>query len=459
MPAEKLLDKARDCVKKKNFEYAVTMYIEYLKAHPDDVESRKELRAAERLQLKMGGAPNIFTRKKLDFQVQAIRIGKDPEKSMIACEEILKQYPDCVGALIKLGEAAAHASHNDVAIMAFEDALGVDKDNKEALRLLGRVYKNVSTAKEEAAEKRRCMESALKCFQRLAKVDPKDKEAMDETKNIPAIMTGNAFKQGLDKGGFQNLIDKDKASNLERNSQRIRTAEQALERISELEDAVQKNPRDTKTIRMIAELYYKHTDQHDEAVAWLDKGLKLEPQNFLLAELKGTIIIERMDKQIQQLEAAAKKDPSLKPRLEAAKQKKLTVEIDEFRKRCEAHPTEYGIRYDLGKALWDAGQVDEAIPELQKAKADARKKAEAGYYLGRCFVKKQVFNMAVKEFKQAREDLVEMDALKKEITYMLARIYEQARKRDEAVKEYEAIAEHDFNYRDVTKRLEALSKL
>ena len=451
--SEKYLDKARDCVKKKNFEYAVTMYLEHLKAHPEDVDSRKELRAAERLQMKIGGTPNIFTRKKLDFGVQAIRIGKDPEKAMISCEETLKQWPDCVPALLKLGEAAAHAKHDDVAIMAFEDALGVDKESKEGLRLLGRVYKNVATAKEDPQEKRKCMESALKCFQRLSKLDPKDKEALDEVKNIPATMTSSVFQQG---GTFSKLIDKDKASSLEKQTQRIRTPEQALERISEYEATVQKTPRDTKTIRLIAELYYKHTDQHDEALSWLERGLKVEPQNFLLAELRGTILIERLEKQLTQLREQAKRDPSVEAKVKALEAKKQTLEIEEYKKRCEAHPTEYGIRFDLGKALWDAARVDEAIPELQKAKADARKKAEAGYYLGRCFMKKQVFNMAVKEFKAAREDLVDMDGLKKEITYMLARIYEQAKKPEEARAEYESIAEVDFNYRDVTKRLEGL---
>ena len=460
--SDKLLDKARDGVKKKNFEYAVTLYAEYLKAHPDDVDSRKELRAAERLQMKMSGPPNIFSRKKLEFQAQAIRPGKDAsraEQSMIACEEILKQWPDCIPALLKLGESAAHANHNEVAVAVFEDALGVDKECKEALRMLGRVYRAVGESREALEDKVKFLNNARKCFERLHKLDPKDKEGEEQSKKIAADITAAQFRAGAEKGGYKGLIDKDKASSLEKNNARIRTAEQALERISELEAAVAKNPRDTKSMKTIAELYYKHTDQVDEAIAWCDKALKLDPANFIVAELKGTILIERLDKQIQQLEAAVKQNPALEPKLKAAKAKKLQLEIAEYKKRVEAHPTEYALRYDLGKALWDGGMVDEAIPELQKAKADPRKKADAGYLLGRCFMKKQVYNMALKEFKSAREDLVDMDATKKEITYMLGRIYEQAKKVDEARAEYEAIAEVDFNYRDVTKRIEGLSQL
>jgi hypothetical protein len=65
--------------------------------------------------------------------------------------------------------------------------------------------------------------------------------------------------------------------------------------------------------------------------------------------------------------------------------------------------------------------------------------------------------MALKELNTAREEIYEMDELKKDITYLVARIYDGAKKKDKALKEYESIAEVDFNYKDVTKRIEALS--
>lgn len=133
------------------------------------------------------------------------------------------------------------------------------------------------------------------------------------------------------------------------------------------------------------------------------------------------------------------------------------MQIQEFQRRVAAKPTEYSLRFALGKVLYDSNQIDEAIPELQKAKSDPTKKAEAGYYLGRCFISKKIYKMAVREFKTAAEDLFEMEGIKKEITYYLARIYEQAGQKANAIAEYESIAEVDFNYRDVTQRLENLS--
>src|SRR5687768_12300209 len=143
--AEKYLDKARDAVKKKNYEYAVTLFMQHLTTNPADVGARKELREAERAQKRMGGGGGGFfagaKTKAYGVKVSTIMVKKDPEKAMIACEEILKQDPDVVPALIKLGEAAHLAGFNDVAIFAFEDALSVDKECKEALRQMGRTYK------------------------------------------------------------------------------------------------------------------------------------------------------------------------------------------------------------------------------------------------------------------------------------------------------------------------------
>jgi tetratricopeptide (TPR) repeat protein len=451
MADDKHLDKAREAVKKKNYEYAVTLFIAYLSAKPTDVGARKELREAERAWKRMSGGGGFLAGAKikaLGMKVSTIMVKKDPEKAMIACEEILKQDPDVVPALIKLGEAAHLAGFSDVAISAFEDALSVDKDSKDALRAMGRTYK----AMDE-------LEKALKAFQKLAKLDPKDKEAEEETRNIPASMTAKKVKEGVDKGGYQNLIDKKEAAALEKMSARVRTPEQALERISELEPLVEKNPKDTKTMRLIAELCVK-AERPDDALAWCDKALAVDENDYLASEMKGDLLLHRHEAGVKALEEAYKKSPSderVKAKLAKARQDKLVFEIDEYRKRVNAHPTELGLRFALGKALYDAEKIDEAIPELQKAKQDPRKKSDAGYYLGYCFVKKKMAKLAVNELNTARDGLFEMDGIKKDITYLLGRIYEQAGKKDQAIAEYNQIAEVDFGYKDVTKRLEALS--
>lgn len=452
MAANKLVDKARAAVKKKNFEYAAELFVQYLKAHPDDVDVRLELRVAERAQKKLSGGGSGFMAKarakKLEAQAMMIRANKDPEKAMIACEELLKQDPDVALALLRLGEAASYADLNQVAVFAFKDVLHLDKQNKEAWRLLGRVH-------EAAGE----LPEALKCFERLLKLEPKDPEALDKVKKIPASITSKGFQEGAKKG-FQGLIDQDEAQKLERNSARIRTPEQALERISELEKKLDEDPKDVKTMRLIAELYVK-ADNAEEAVRWCDKALQTDPNYFLASELRGDLVLKRYEEQLKKYEAHYRKQPSdqVKKKVIQLRRDKAAFEVEEYRRRFEAHPTEFGRALPLGKCLYDGGQIDDAINALQKAKQDARSKTEAGYYLGQCFIKKKIYKLALKELNHARDGLFEMEGLAKDITYLIGRIYETAKHPDKALNEYEKIAEADFTFKDVTKRIEALSTL
>ena len=446
----KMVEKAREAAKKKNFDYAVTLYLEHLKVTPGDVEARKELRATARERFKLS-PPGMLSRAKIATQVRTAAAWpvskKDPEKTVIQCEDVLALDPNAVSVLVKLGEAASHASLNDVAIYAFEDALTIDPKSNDALRFLGRVYRATSE-----------MDKALRCFEKILKALPQDQEANNMIRDIPAQMTSRKVQEGAAAGkGYRGLIDEDAAKKLEQQSARVRTPEQAIERAKELEREVAANPTDAKMLRLIAELYVKAGDP-DKAMAWAEKAIAAKPGDYLSTELKGDLKLKRYEEMIKKLEKALEKQPddAIKQKRDKAKVEQLAFKIEEFTRRVEAHPTEYGLCFDLGKCLYDAGRVDESITHLQKAKQDPRRKADAGYHLGLCFYKKKIGTLAVKELSAAREDLFEMDGLKKDITYLLGRIYEAGGKGDKAMAEYSSIAEIDYNFRDVTVRMEKL---
>ncbi len=117
-------------------------------------------------------------------------------------------------------------------------------------------------------------------------------------------------------------------------------------------------------------------------------------------------------------------------------------ELDALRRAVEEAPTDHSLRLRLGLALYRAEEIDEAIRHLQQAKNDASRRGEAGYYLGQCFVKKKIYRLAITELVAAREALQSNgDDVRKGITYLLGRIYEQAGRKEQAVKEYSKIAD------------------
>ena len=100
--------------RRKNLAYAVELYLLHLKMHPDDLGARKECRNAERGLKKLVGGSGFMAKaraKKIEIQANSIRMNKgDPEETMIACEKLLREDPDCVAALLRLGESAIAAS-------------------------------------------------------------------------------------------------------------------------------------------------------------------------------------------------------------------------------------------------------------------------------------------------------------------------------------------------------------
>jgi tetratricopeptide (TPR) repeat protein len=376
---------------------------------------------------------------------------KDPEKSMISCEETLRSDPNAVPVLLKLGEAASYANLNDVAIAVFEDALSIDRAHVEGNRLLGRVYRATGA-----------LDKALVCFERLHKASPQDQEASNMVRDIPAQMT-SAKVTGTDGKvkGYQELIDKDAAKKLEQLSARVRTPEQARERITAQLAQIEENDgkADNKTWRLMAE-WAVLAKEYEQAIEFFDKALAEKPDDFQAKEGKGDIKIKRYRDTMKKLEDAFKKTPddaNIKAKLEKVTKERNKFIIEEYTSRVEAHPTEYQLRLELGKALYEDDQIDEAIKQLQQAKQASVCKGEAGYFLGQAFgMKKKIYALAVKELEAAREDMVEMDDLKKKICYLLGRLHEAAKKNDKALAEYSAIAETDYNFKDVTARMEKL---
>ncbi|HZU97835.1 MAG TPA: tetratricopeptide repeat protein, partial [Planctomycetota bacterium] len=311
--SSKLVERAREAAKKKNYDYAIELYLEHLKVTPADVDARRELRLVERERFKVN-PPGMLQRAKNATNVAAARSmpisKKDPEKSMISCEETLRSDPNAVPVLLKLGEAASYANLNDVAIAVFEDALSIDRAHIEGNRLLGRVYRATGA-----------LDKALVCFERLHKAAPQDQEASNMVRDIPAQMT-SAKVTGTDGKvkGYQDLIDKDAAKKLEQLSARVRTPEQARERITAQLAQIEANDgkADNKTWRLMAE-WAVLAKEYEQAIEFFDKALAEKPDDFQAKEGKGDIKIKRYRDTMKKLEDAHKKTPddaNIKAKLE-----------------------------------------------------------------------------------------------------------------------------------------------
>jgi tetratricopeptide (TPR) repeat protein len=94
------------------------------------------------------------------------------------------------------------------------------------------------------------------------------------------------------------------------------------------------------------------------------------------------------------------------------------------------------------------------VGEFQQAVKNPSKRLETQKYLGECFKRKRLFDLAVEQLKKASGGIPQMSALKKDILYELASVYEEMGKTAEAQREFEKIYTVDIAYKDVASKIE-----
>ena len=128
--------------------------------------------------------------------------------------------------------------------------------------------------------------------------------------------------------------------------------------------------------------------------------------------------------------------------------------IDSARKRVERNPTDLSYRFELGEQLVRAGHITEAITELQKAQNSPNLGVRAKYLLAQCYELKNIPNLAIKGYEDARTKLPNMDGLKKDVVYKLGLLYDRTGDKDKYMACMTEIYEVDSGYQDVAPRVE-----
>jgi tetratricopeptide (TPR) repeat protein len=161
--------------------------------------------------------------------------------------------------------------------------------------------------------------------------------------------------------------------------------------------------------------------------------------------------------ELKQLEAAVSENPDdeeAKAKLDEVRASRIAEQVEERRKRVEQNPTDPQLRFDLGQALYHAGEYSDAIPHLQQATRNPHIRTKVLLLLGRTFDAKGMHDLAVKQLTDANAELMAMDATKKEVLYTLGLIHDKVNAKTEALDCFKQIYEVDYGYRDVAARVE-----
>lgn len=444
-----LFTKGNDALQRDNFDYAIDLFNQVLAREPALYECRKALRQAQTG--KAGSGRSFFKKMMSSAGSQPMlakghmALSKDPLEALKIAEQILNGDPTNSGAHKLVVEAATALELPKTAVLSLEVLItNSPKDRDVAIKYAG--------ALADAGDVGR----AENILANLSLSFPNDQELTQTLKDLSARKT-------LDEGGYEALADgsgsyrdilkdKDEAVSLEQQNRQVKSEDVAERLIGEYEARLKTEPKNLKLVRQLAELYTQK-QQFDRALSFYAqiKASEIGGDASLDRNIADTMV-RKFDHQVAQLDAAAPDYADQVAKLQAEKQ---AYQLAECQKRVERFPTDLQIRFELGQLYFQAGKITDAMKEFQKAQGNPHRRIQALSYLGQCFARRGINDLAATTFQDAIKEKVVFDDEKKELIYLLGCVYEKMAKREEAIAQFKLIYAADVGYKDVADKIDA----
>lgn len=440
--------KALAAIELRNYGYAISLSRSVLKEAPEFLYGRKVLRKSEIANTK--GKKSFFSGlSPLTIKGPGL-VKKDPLAAMELAEQTLESQPYNAAANHLLKEAALAAGFPEIAVFALETLLEASPKDTKLLHELGDLlFKSGQSV------------AAVEIYNQLADLNPADLVAVKRGKDAAA-------KASIDKGGwetakdYRDLIkDKDVAVSLEQQSRMVLDNDSIDQQLVELYARAEAEPDNVDVARKIASLF-EQKSEIENAIWWYNSAAELTKHTDpsierKLSDLQLKLLEEAIVSREEFLSAAPghPEASAYQAELEKLKLQRSEVLIGDARKRVERNPTDLQLRYELGERLFAAGQVSEAIPELQKARNNPNARLRAMSLLGQCYIAKGMNDLAVKQLSDVAREVTVMDALKKDVLYKLGLLYEKMGQAKESLDCMKEIYDVDYGYLDVARRVES----
>jgi tetratricopeptide (TPR) repeat protein len=443
-----LYQKGTQALTRQNFEYAIAILNQVLSKDPSCFECRQALRAA---QFKKAGNSGGFFKKMLGGASSSpgiakaqMSIRKDPIGTIQTLEEVLNSDPSNAAAHKLLAEAALAAGFPKTACFSYEIILkNAPKDYNVAMS-----YAQALAHAGQAAK----AETVLMDLQLAFPHKPEIGQALKDLSARKTLSEG--YEQLADgQGSYRDILkNKEEAISLEQEHREVKTDDVAERLIRQYTARLAQEPRNLKLMREIAELYAQKKE-FDKALEFCQKIRSTEGGNDPSFErFAADIALKKFDHSLTQLDPNAEDYAECVARIEAERQ---AFQLEECKSRAERYPTDLQIRFELGELYFKAGKINEALGEFQKAQANPNRRIQAMAYLGQCFARKGLNDMAARRLQEAIKEKVAFDDEKKELLYQLGSVLEKMGKMDEAIEQFKQIYEADIGYKDVSAKVDA----
>ena len=453
MATKDLYDKACEAANIANYDYAVELFRQVLRLEPEYPGARALLRGTERRRENDAGR-SVLGRilagiKGFPALVMAAASFGKPLKKLEHCEDYLEHNPRSPRALLMAGGACAKAGLKESAVAIYKDALAVSAENKRALRA-------VATLLEETG----ALTEAVRAYGALARLEPKNRDLQAKFRNIQAA--AHMKSSGMETAtSFRDWVkDRGQADQLEAEHRQGSIAQQRSTRMAEAIRELSQDDMNVTKITHLANLYEFDGDLKN-AQRVLEEARKKQPDSFEIRENWGDMRLRAYEKALQKIAAQLRETPDdeeLRARAGRLDAERKEFARKEYEWRVGRHPTDHGLRFQHGQALYELGDYDGAIAAFQVASRDPRHEVDAARMLGLSFGAKKQYDLAIEQYRRAIERKPTMDETGIELQYLLAEAIEADGGAEEALKIYKKIYSHDITFRDVAQKVTSLSE-
>jgi len=468
----KLIEKAREAGERRNYDYAIELFLQALKLVPDHFEACRELRAVEirRAKEKPVGFMDKAKIGAIQMQMNTMYATKKWDSTIEKCEDILKIDPHNYGVLLSLGRACVQAKYRRRAMVIFEDikgqnAGGNQKQLIEAMRELAIVYEEEGKIKE-----------ALDVWGLVNRQVPGDRDATTKLRDLAAKTMSSTIEasalSGVRGGAARSTQTDDQKKEAARrdieNLLEIKTPEDLAAAINLCKEDITKKPDDPRISLTWAKLgdLYKLGNNYAEAKKAYESAREKDPNNWTFKFKIDDLELWKLLSTLKQLEPKVTTDPEVKAQYVKGRLEMYEFKLRSFLDREKQYSTDTKIKFELGSVYYDLAILkndkslyDEAITRFQTTNKDPKFRVESGLKLAESFSRKGQYELALKRIEETIAAIPSelKDERWKKLMYTKASILKQMGKRDDAKTCFLEIYEVDVKYRDVSKQIDELS--
>ena len=446
-----IYNKGVEAANKNNPDYAIDLLKTVVNMEPGFLSARKKLRSLEKDKLSAKPIKKLFRLLKVK---KFIKIGqlnlvrKKYKDAYAAVEEALAIDVKNLSALNLLAEVAKALEAPFIVIETYELAQEFYPENIDVLRKLANAYRD---------NKMGVME--LRIRQKLIKIFPDDLQVRAELRSASAAATlekhdAEDIDVSHNIGKFKNI---DETEILEQKERIVHSADNVQKLIGKYEADLVDDPDSITLLRKLGELYQK-SGIHGKAFEYFKK---FEEVN----DIFDTTIDQSMEKSElalieNEINGLSKdiKDSSAKAAV-TEKIIQLKRQLDDTRqayalKRVKLYPNNLILRFSLAVIHWEQKEYDLAIEQFQLSQENLQYHISSLLFLGRCFLCKKQFDIAIEQFKKVVVESSTMTKQKMEALYYLGIAYENMNDSLNAMGCFKEIYSTQSTYKDIAMRVQ-----